>query len=201
MTQPVLTSMARRAYDLMGPMHSSDEDNDFALANYIMALCQPLQSVEDVVGDINGDTGWSIILDIDRIPEVGFGYLAQFTGSDINPSFDGATQRASIKSANRWKRGTPGYLIAIIQAYLTGSKTVILRERDTSAYHFHVSTRTSETSGPAETIIRAAITANKAAGLQFVYSVIAGMDYIDMAAVGTYATVKSSFATYNDLNS
>jgi len=114
---------------------------------YLQALARVYQPVADLAEDgVNGEPGWSQILDIDRAPFVALPWLAQFIGARIPPDVttDLAT-RNYIKDQPGWKRGSPSAIISAAKLGLTGTKSVTLIERNSSPYHFLVVTLASET--------------------------------------------------------
>lgn len=120
------------------------------LTTYITGIAQPFELVEEWASDTDDDIGWSLLLDIDRAPDEALPWLAQIVGMTLDTSLSVADQRIQIHQANNWKRGTPGAIQAAPLPYLTGSKTVILRERfdGTSVdapYYMQVATLASET--------------------------------------------------------
>lgn len=104
------------------------------LATYVGAVTDELiQEMEDMVRDSGSRPGWSALLDLNRIPDQGLPYLAQFTGVRFPSSLSPADQRIRIARTDGWNRGTPAAIAAAPLPYLTGNKTVILRERDPAA--------------------------------------------------------------------
>jgi hypothetical protein len=117
--------MSDRVQAAMQPVISED------LANYIIGLCQPFIQVESLArDDDDGNPGWSIILDLDRCPVEGLPWLAQLNGTVLNTSLSESDQRAQILAAVGQKRGRPATIAAAIAPYLSGTKTVIMKERD-----------------------------------------------------------------------
>jgi hypothetical protein len=166
----------------------SDGDQDFALSEYVSAMGDMFQQVDTLASATNAGPGWSQIMDINRCPSYGLGWLAQFVGVTLDPALDDASQRSRIRSTDGWNRGSPNAMIAAAQQYLTGTKYVILRERNGSPYHITVVTKLSET--PNSLAVLNALLAQKPAGLTLTLAVEAGQDY---------ETLFEAFADYGDV--
>lgn len=176
-----------------------DADHGFALSVYVSALCSMFQQVDQVASDTDAGPGWSQIVDLNRCPSYGLGWLAQFVGVSLDPSLSDTAQRERIRNTDGWKRGTPNAIISAFQQYLTGTKHVTLRERaGGNAWHVIVVTKTSETPDAPKAL--AAGLAQKPGGLVLTHNVVPGQDYqgvLDDNA--TYADLLANFATYEDV--
>lgn len=164
-------SFADSLVELLEPMFFND---DGSLDIYLRALSDPLfQKVEEWASDTDDDKpGYSILVDPTRCPVEAIPWLAQFVGVTIWSGLSEAEQRAQLIGLGNWKRGTAASIQAALAPLLTGSKTVQIKERDTSPYHFQVLTYATET--PDQNKVIAAITATKPAGLQFTYIYFSG---------------------------
>lgn len=142
-----MASLTDRARDKLQPALYADIANGGILDAYLSGLVSSLQEVEDYAADSDAGPGWSIVLDLDRAPDKFMVWLSQFVGVDATLPLGQtpAQLRAAIKDRPNWKRGTVASIAAAAKQYLTGNKTVIIRERDTSPYHFTVITYDSET--------------------------------------------------------
>ena len=149
-------------------------NDDGSLSIYLGCLGDPLfQLVDDWASDTDDNKpGWSVLVDATRCPDDGIQWLGQFVGARISSTFSPAEQRAQLEALGSWKRGTPSSIQIAVAAVLTGSQTVIIKERDTSPYHFEVMTYSNET--PDQTQVTAAINATKPAGLQYTYVYFSG---------------------------
>jgi Phage tail protein (Tail_P2_I) len=187
---------ARRVYDQVGPMTSRDRDNDFALAIFIDALGVMFQETDDWASDDEGgEPGWSILVDINRAPVKALPWLAQFIGVTLPKGLPEADQRALIKDAGGWRRGTPASMRAAIQPLLTGSGTVIFRERFGGAYRLAVKTYASETPDPAA--VQRALLSQKPAGIILTYTAAPGQDYEQVNNLHpNYQDVFTDYPTY-----
>lgn len=197
MAQPLLGELAQDAYDQIKIAQPEDELLGWPLANYIGALSDILfQPIDDLAKDgENGEPGWSIVLDLDRIPDEGLPYIAQFIGVEFPSALTPAQMRERIETTDGWNRGTKDSIVGALQPYLTGSQTVIFRERRTSAYTLEVVTYASETPDSAAAL--AAMMAQKPAGIVLTYNVRTGQDYQSMYLNNaTYQTLFTNYATY-----
>jgi hypothetical protein len=192
-----------RAYDALEPIATPDESLGWPLLAYVSGLALPSEEIADLAetGDA-GEVGWSVILDIDRIPDKGIGWLAQLIGVRLNPELDAAEQRLRVKETDGWNRGTLGAIAGAAHQYLTGLKHVIIRERfdpgdpDVDhAYHLQVVTYTGET--PDSDKVLAALIAQKPAGIILHYIVQDGQSYESVFTDNaTYQALFSNYATY-----
>lgn len=170
---------------------------DYALLKYLGALGLMFQPVDDLARDTDEGPGWSHIVDLNRVPDEGVRWLGQFVGARPPSDATIAYMRQYVAAKPEWQRGSVGAMIQSIQRYLTGDKSVILRERDSSPYHFTVYTYATETPGGSSTDINNAIVAQKPAGLQYSYSVVSGWTYETlMAQNADYQSVFTKYTTY-----
>lgn len=202
-------SFAAAVYSALTPLTKDDPQNQWALSNYVSALGEMFQIVDDYGRDqlVNGKwaDGWSQMVDINRVPTAALPWLGQFVGVKVDTRLSDADQRAQVRSVGGWSRGTVSAMRSAPTPYLTGTKTVILRERDPAAcaaqpaYGLTVITKTSETSNSAAVL--AALLAQKPAGIVLNYTVLAGNDYtlVYNGGATTYANIFSTYATYQGL--
>lgn len=198
MAKPIVSEAAEELYEILKPLAYADEALDWPLLTFCEAIAGPLQQVKDY-------SDWSKVLDIDRSPYEALPWLAQFVGV-VSPAKTMAETEAQhearireyIRATPGFQRGAPSALIATAQQYLTGTKTVYVRERDTSPYHVTVNTRTSETPDPAR--VNAALQAAKPAVIQLTHGLVTGWDYFGIdSAYSAYTAVDTDYATYTDL--
>lgn len=187
------TDFAQDVLDALAPMLYAEATTGNALADYVTGVSQPFELVEEWASDTDTDIGWSLLLDIDRAPVEALPWLAQIVGLKLNTALSVADQRQQIHNTPNWKRGSPGAMKAAPAPFLTGTKTVILRERydgsgNDAPYDIEVITYTAET--PNSAAVLAAVTKQKATGLILTYVTIAGQDY---------QTVKDNYVTYQAL--
>lgn len=111
------------------------------------------RTLKDVIFDRAIVTpAWSKVTDVDRAPAEALPWLAQLVGQVLPPQQTGesdATYEARIREFIRdtpaFYRGSVAAMTTAAQQYLTGTKTVYFRERDTTAWHLTISTRRLET--------------------------------------------------------
>jgi hypothetical protein len=183
-------------YAELEPLAYDDANQDNALLTYLDTIGSMFDEIEGYARDGPlGEPGWSIILDLSRAPEKALPWLGQFVGVRITEGLTLAQKVSQIQARGGFGRGTPLALVLAAQTFLTGGKTVVLRERDTSAYHLTVFTYTSETPDSAK--VASALQAAKPAGLVLSYSVVAGGTYGGLlAGYATYDAVRTGFLTY-----
>lgn len=142
-----MASLADRARVKLQPALYADAENGGILDAYLSGLVLPLQEVEDYAADSDAGPGWSVVLDLTRAPDKLMPWLSQFVGVDATvPIGQTPVQlRDAIAFRPNWKRGTPAALAAALQPLLSGNKSVLIRERDTSPYHFSIFTYEAET--------------------------------------------------------
>lgn len=188
--------VAQALYDLFSTILGPNTD----LQAYLGSMGDVLfQEIDDYVSDgDNGERGWSVLIDLDRAPDKVLPWLAQFIGVSLPPGLTATQQRQQIRDTDGWNRGTVAAIVGAAAPYLTGTKSVILRERFGDPYIFEVITRTSET--PNSAAVLAALTAQKPAGLIMIYNVLSGLDYqLLFSGYATYQLAFAGFANYQDL--
>lgn len=185
--------------DNLAPMLYAEADTGDALTTFLGALGLPFELVETWASDTDTDIGWSLLVDVDRAPVEALPWLAQIVGLQLPQGLTEAAQRQLIRDTPNWKRGTVGAMAGAPAPYLTGNKTVILRERydgssNDAPYYMQIITYASETPDPVAS--EAAIRAQKPAGIILTYTVAAGQDLQQLK--NNYATlqlVKDHYAT------
>lgn len=179
---------------------SANADKSFPLLTLCEAIAGRLTQIEDVIRDdsITDDPGWSIVMDVDRAPSEWLGWLAQFAGVRLPSGLSDADQRIRIKNTDGFKRGTPTAIVAAVQPFLTGTKTVYLVERHGSAYRLTVATKAAET--PSIAAVTAAVLTQKPAGIVLAVTTVLGNDYTTLRDTHTsYTDVKNTFTDYAEV--
>lgn len=196
-------SFTQDILDALAPMLYAEATTGGALSDYLEGLCLPYELVETWVSDTDTHIGWSLILDPDRCPVEALPWLAQLVGMTLDTALSEANQRQQIKDVSNWRRGTPGAIKGAPAPYLTGTKSVILRERydgsgNDAPYDFEVITLASETTDAVKVL--AAVTAQKPGGDRLTYVNSAGQDLQSLKDnFATLQTVKDSFATLDGI--
>jgi hypothetical protein len=189
--------------DRLGPFLQAD---DGSLASFVDAQCGPLRKPDQYSRDgKNGEPGWSILLDLERVPIEAVAWLAQFVGATVAPQSASETDEVylaraknTIRNVPGWNRGTPAALAAAGRVTLTGNQFIILRERHPDPDSLTVITRASET--PDRDATLAALLTQKVAGIKLIHSVLAGQDYETLfEGFATYGDVFTTYADYEDL--
>lgn len=189
-------SLADQIYEAMGPFAAADETGD--LRGFIEALTHPAEQVNIIVGEEDQEFGWSVALDPDLCPVKLLPWLAQWEGVELTPDMDEAARRQAIKDREGSARGRVATIRARIERTLTGTKRIIIRERNPSPYSLYIRTIASET--PDENLTRAAILAQKPAGIVLNYAAAVGITYIDLDAdYETYTDLAAADLTYDAL--
>lgn len=193
--RPLVAPVTEELYTALLPLAWEDEQHDWATLKLLEASAFLLQEIEDLVRDTPAGPGWSVVMDVNRAPAKWLGWLAQFAGVQLRGGLSDAAQRARVASTDGQQRGTPNALIGAARQYLTGAQTVILRERDGSAYRLTIITYTSQT--PSQSQVLAAMLEQKPAGLVLNYLVLTGQDYTSLRARNaSYTAMRSAYASY-----
>lgn len=199
MPRPIVSATTEEWYGSLGRVTDDDESLGWPLLIFLEAIGMLQQAVDVIVRDDDaGNPGWSVVMDVDNAPSAGLAWLGQFVGVQTLVGLSDAANRIRIVSTGGQKRGTPASLRAAAQQYLTGTQSVTIFERETSAYHFRVRTFTAETPDPAA--VAAALLADKPAGLTMTVEVAAGLSYDELGS--RYAdsdAMSATGATYDDL--
>jgi hypothetical protein len=203
MAIPEFNSVGARLYDALGPLAYQDAELGYPLGHYCNAIGSMLADVDELVRETDTHTGWAKAMDVDVAPISVLPWLAQFVGVVLEPQGDqdrfewSDRQRDRIRTHNAYERGTVLALVRGAQEWLTGTKTVYLRERDTTAWHMTIVTLVSETPDPAGMLSNLR-TEHKAAGLTLAHNMVTGWDYIGIdSAYATYTAIDTDFSRYD----
>lgn len=194
---PVFNPVGEKLYEQCAPWATDDAKYDYPLAHYCHALSLTLWKAYRLVMDDairEGVPGWAAIFDADLVPIEYLPWTAQLVGVRIPPGLTEADQRAFVKRADGFRRGTPDALKAAVLGTLTGTKTLIVRERYGGAYKLHVITYADET--PDQTAALAAIKTQKPGGITLTYQVNTGQDLQSVSNMdATLQGVSDRYAT------
>jgi len=192
-------SFAETLYVALAPLARQDPDYDWSL----LILCNAIGAMYQLLDDLERDTpegpGWSPLVDLNRCPDDALPWLAQFVGVRLLPDTTPAEQRARILATDGWRRGTREAIESATAATLTGTKSVVVRERDGGdAYALRVQTLVRETPDSAATL--SAILSQKPAGIVLTYQTLTGQDYQTVKTTNAnYTAVKTKYATYTGM--
>lgn len=187
--RPEVSQAAERLYGLLWPHTLEDEVNDWHLLLFCEALAGTLfEQVRSYVSDRDDMLGWEVIFNVDECPPEALAYLGQFVGVHFEDKLTDQEKRDKIKDRPAFRRGTVGAIEAAAKLRLTGTKSVLIKERFESPYRLLIRTFTKQTPDPEGT--RADILSQKPAGIV--------LDYAD-TNLKTYLQVKEENATYADL--
>jgi hypothetical protein len=189
-------------YGRVEPYAYADADNNFDFELLCMALGAMFDELDDLaLPDEDGRPGWVKLFDVDTAPVGALGWLAQLGGVRLKRNFandpEGARQVIRLKSG--FYRGSADALIQAVKDTLSDTKSVMLIERDGSAYHFRVIVNVNEVASGAAT--EQAVIAHKPAGLTYTLTVT-GWNYAAVLTEpgdSTYAALVTNFDTYHDL--
>ncbi len=198
--------VALELYEAVEPLAYDDANRDYATVNLINAwgkLLEPLANV--VLPDPDVRAPWALVYDLDNAPVEWLPWLAQWVGVRIPAGLDEVSTRLRIAETDGFNRGSVGAIMGAARQHLTGTRTVLLRERYDasdplvdSAYHLLVNTYASETPDPA--LVLEALIAQKPAGIILTYEAVDGQDYQQVVdTFATYQDVKDAYPTYADL--
>jgi hypothetical protein len=153
-----------------------------------------------MIRDQGDDPGWSQVLDLTRAHDSWLRWLGQFVGYFVPlESNNWPRERERIVSRSAHRRGAVPVLREVVQEHLSGDKTVIIRERDTSAHHITVYVYADQIA-TTEAAAEAAARAQKAAGLIMDFVVLTGQDWNTLVAnQDTWADVQTKFADWNEV--
>jgi len=185
MSMPDAGTFALALYTELESLTYAEEELDYPLLKFLQAICQAADEVETLARDTDTVPGWGTLLDPNNTPDNALDWLAQFVGTVLDHSLSIDDQRSYILAAANWRRGTVQAIIETAQYFLTGDKTVIINERDSSPYHYTVIVNPAEVTDL--DMVKEALDKQKPAGL--VYQLI-------LSTTHTYYYVKTTYATY-----
>lgn len=205
MTAPAVSPLAEQVYASLWPLADDDEIQGWALLLLVSLCAQPFAEVDQLVGDTDDGPGWSILFDLDRCPGKWLDFPAATVGARPAEGLDDDQRRAHIRDAGGVQRGTPEALKAEAALHLTGTKHVVLYERDGGAWRDTLITYTAETPDPAAVLAAVTAPAVKPIGRKITHLVYPGWTLDQMEAAystpSTLSDLEAAFATLNALES
>ncbi len=163
-TEPAI-SVGDELYERVQPLAYADQRLGYPLRALCRAIGRMAQPIEDLARDTDEGPGWSAVVDVDRCPDRLLFLPAWLTGTRYTRGLSPAALRQAIRDRDHLDRGTPPAITRAAQRHLTGTRTVVLIERDGSPYHTTIVTRPAET--PDAAGLRHAVLAQKPAGHRF----------------------------------
>lgn len=205
--RPSLGSVAEELYARLEPFHErinpdrpSESITDAALGwpllIYWGLIASQWQEIDDLSRDSDAGPGWSALLDIDRIPDKGLPYIAQFKGKSLLPGMTPADARARIRGTDGFDRGAASAIRIAAQRHLTGTKTVNINERFANdPWQLGVVTYVTETPDPVQTFND--IIEQKPYGIKLTHSVVNAYNYeVLRVAFDDYNAIMVHYADY-----
>lgn len=206
-----VSDVANRLYMQLEPLAYADEENDLALLYLCEALIGQLQEVEDLSRNYDDDdgnekVGWAKLFDLDLIPDKAVPWLAQFVGVTVpkqiaeSDSAYAARLKPMILERTGTQRGTVASIYAAAQYYLTGSKSVVVRERTPTPWSIQIRTLVSETPNPDAVENNIKNTA-KPGGILLDYDTLTGQDWANVDSAYTdWNDVKASYNNWDEVS-
>lgn len=191
-----ISDLAAVLYDSITPAQeippAAPEQTD--LMWWCVSLARPMDGWWAITQD-----NWESILDPYETPTEALGWLAQFDGTVIEPSWTEQEIRDAIARPDGFARGTPAAMMDAARRTLTGNKYVLLVERfGGNAYHIFMRTLDAET--PDEAATRAAILSKKPAGLILDYEATSVQTFFQLDADhASFASVDGEYNSFAEL--
>jgi hypothetical protein len=149
---PAMGSIGTELYEANESLAYADADNDYAFAVLCGAVGAMWQAVADLSEDRDGRPGWAVLVDVETSPADALPWLAQIPGVDLTQGAPALQQRDEIRRRSGQGRCRPAAMREEAAPTLSGTKTIRILERASSAWTLTVITRTSETPNPAVTL-------------------------------------------------
>jgi hypothetical protein len=177
----------------------TDEDLDWPLLIFFGTLAKRWQQVDDLSRDSDDGPGWSVILDVDRIPDEGLPYLAQFKGKTLLQGMTPQIARERINGTDGFDRGSPEAIRVATKRHLTGTRTVNIVERHAGdVFQYEVIVKEEECPSSGQTLRDAM--EQKPYGFLMTFTVLPFLpDYNFIATLGTYNDLLLDYYDYNDM--
>jgi hypothetical protein len=143
--QPDVSNFALAVYEQL-EAYKRGEEPDYPLLLFVAAISTIFDEADQYArAGPNGEDPWSILLDINRMPDNILPWFGQLVGVEVDTSLPPDRQRQQIRTRQGWLRGSVAGIVAAVQNVLFATKTVEIVERDTSAWHFTIATYGGET--------------------------------------------------------
>jgi hypothetical protein len=103
---------------------------------YLGGIGTMFQEIEDLAADTpEGEVGWSILMDVNRIPTKGLDWLAQFIGITVNHDDSDEGMRQQLRGHDRWGRGSPLSIIGPAYHWIPAGSQMYMQERSPNPWH------------------------------------------------------------------
>lgn len=159
---------------------------DVTLSAMVQAITGPGELLDTVAREQTGYAAYGQVMDPDVAPAGVLGWLGQFAGVAFLPSDTEAQQRARIKAAAGFYRGTPQAMINEVKPTLTGTQYAgIVQQAGGARWAMTLITRPAETPSAAATY--AAALRQKPAGINLTH--VQTNDVLWIEATKTWAGV------------
>lgn len=181
-------------YNNFESIHSQDAAQGYPLQRYCKAFAWMFEDLDDLLHDKDGVPGWSELLSPSLVPDKYLDWLAQIAGVQRWVGMTDDQLRDRIDCGCSYKRGTPTYFYE--NAEHLGFTKVQLQERYTNQpWQARILLLAAEDTATK----RAQLAALIPAGIVVSFANWLGRIYTNVQAMGTYATVNSTNASYTIL--
>lgn len=200
-SNPPYSPLGERLRERTQPLAPDDQLYNYAHAKLCEGMMLPFAQLAELVDPPDPYIPWEPLLNVDLCPYWALPWLGQVVGVRVPKTLSEADMRMMIKSLGSFARGSPGAIEAAAGFGLTGTKTVLFRERDAGdAYRLEIVVLERECADIA--LVRSLVLSQKPGGIVVDVHTIVGWDYQQMktAFVGkVYSDVKTTYPTYDDL--
>lgn len=195
---PPYSRLGERLRERTQPLAPDDQHYDYAHAKLCEGMMLPFAQLAELVDPPDPYVPWEPLFNVNICPDWALPWLGQIFGVRVVASLPPDDQRQMIKELGAFARGSPDAIRAAARFGLTGSKTVLLRERDDGdAYLLEVVTLVDETPDPA--LVVRLVLSQKPGGIKLNTHAIVGWDYQQMTLtyVGKfYKDLPKDYPTY-----
>lgn len=126
MSQPEVTAVAQRQYDLLpAGWREPDEAAGWLLLGLVEGACSPLAELWQLAED----PGPREFFDVDTVPAKWLPRLAERNGARLTGGMTEAQQRAEVNNPTGWRRTLPASILESATQYLAEDAVFLFRER------------------------------------------------------------------------
>jgi len=194
-------------YEMFLPMTDALGDPGLHFWHYCQALGAMLKPLDDMTRDVDGDTGWSQVLDLSRAKTEWLPWLGQWVGYPVGKQPDNVDlvtwdtlQRKKIVCMAAHRRGSISAFEEALEDHLTAGASILIHERLPDTDHIQIFVYNDQITTTQALITEAAKLA-KAAGLLLDFNIITvHKSYLDLAAHNTiYSVLPPKYTDYSDM--